>query len=84
MLSIKVRAGRVYGVETTEGMIEAGEIVCNGDLLTPERLESEFDGIFKRKVAPDDPALYICNSGYSEPGSAPPGAIYGISSNTMR
>lgn len=121
VLSIKVRSGRAYGVETTAGVIEADEVVCNGDLLTtarlvpdrlrrkpssvrldayepslsgfvllagvprrydsllhhtvlfPERLESEFSDIFERKVAPDDPALYICNSGYSEPDSAPEG-----------
>lgn len=122
VLSIKVRSGRAYGVETTRGAIEADEVVCNGDLLAtarlvpdrlrrrpaaerldryepslsgfvllagvrrrydsllhhtvffPERLESEFDDIFARRVAPDDPALYICNSGYSERDTAPEGA----------
>lgn len=122
VLSIKVRSGRAYGVETTRGVIEADEVICNGDLLTtsrlvpdrlrrrpaadrleryepslsgfvllagvrrryesllhhtlffPERLESEFDDIFVRRVAPDDPALYICNSGYSENDTAPEGA----------
>ncbi len=122
VLSIKVRSGRAYGVETTEGAIEADEVICNGDLLTtsrlvpdrlrrrssserleryepslsgfvllagvrrryepllhhtvffPERLESEFEDIFARRVAPDDPALYICNSGYSESDTAPEGA----------
>ncbi len=121
VLSIKVRSGRAYGVETTAGVLEAGEIVCNGDLLTtarlvpdrlrrrssssrldayepslsgfvllagvkqrydsllhhtmlfPQQLESEFADIFERKVAPEDPALYICNSGYSEADTAPEG-----------
>ncbi|OWA36131.1 phytoene dehydrogenase [Saccharibacillus sp. O16] len=121
VLSIKVRSGRAYGVETTEGAIEADEVICNGDLLTtarlvpdrlrkrpaaerldryepslsgfvllagvrqryesllhhtvffPERLESEFEDIFTRRVAPEDPALYICNSGYSEADTAPEG-----------
>ncbi|GAB6991264.1 phytoene desaturase family protein [Paenibacillus pini] len=39
----------------------------------PEHYAEEFRDIFEYKLAPKDPALYICHSGYSEPGMAPQG-----------
>ncbi|MBD2847878.1 phytoene desaturase [Paenibacillus sp. IB182496] len=39
----------------------------------PARYGSEFDDIFNHRRAPDDPAVYICHSGHSEPGMAPAG-----------
>ncbi|MHA7962605.1 phytoene desaturase family protein [Paenibacillus sp. CAU 1782] len=40
----------------------------------PPLYGDEFADIFGRLTAPSDPAIYICHSGYSEPGMAPPGS----------
>jgi phytoene desaturase len=39
----------------------------------PRDYAAEFEAIFQRQTAPDDPTLYICWNGYSEPNSAPEG-----------
>ncbi|MGO4693105.1 phytoene desaturase family protein [Paenibacillus sp. 2TAB26] len=39
----------------------------------PEHYGSEFDDIFQQRRAPQNPAIYICHSGYSEDGMAPAG-----------
>lgn len=39
----------------------------------PADYGEEFQDIFVRGRAPSDPAIYICHSGYSEPGMAPEG-----------
>lgn len=39
----------------------------------PESYGSEFEDIFRRGIAASDPAIYICHSGYSEPGMSPEG-----------
>lgn len=56
------------------GLKRRHDSLLHHTMFFPQRLESEFDDIFRRKVAPDDPALYICNSGYSEADTAPEGA----------
>ncbi len=40
----------------------------------PSMYGGEFSDIFQRLTAPTDPAIYICHSGYSEAGMAPPGS----------
>lgn len=120
---IVVRAGRVTGVETTQGEEPADIVVANGDVLSvcgellnerdrpqmtdariagyepslsgfvhllgvrraypqlahhtvffPEAYGTEFEDIFRRRVAPRTPAIYVCHAGASDPGVAPEGA----------
>ncbi|GGH64777.1 phytoene desaturase [Paenibacillus silvae] len=120
---IVVRNGKVVGVDTDRGLMEADRIVANGDVLSvnrlllapehrkrmndariakyepsisgfvtlagvrrqygqllhhtvffPERYEPEFEHIFRDRMMPADPTIYICYSGYSESGMAPAGA----------
>ncbi|WP_084783678.1 NAD(P)/FAD-dependent oxidoreductase [Paenibacillus sp. FJAT-26967] len=44
------------------------------NLFFPDRYESEAADIFSNKIWPRDPALYICNSAYTEPGRARDGS----------
>lgn len=39
----------------------------------PEHYGGEFHDIFKKRQPAVDPAIYVCHSGYSEPGAAPAG-----------
>ncbi|MEK3884635.1 phytoene desaturase family protein [Paenibacillus sp. PL2-23] len=39
----------------------------------PEYYELEFEHIFHQQKPPADPAVYVCHSGYSEPGMSPEG-----------
>ncbi|GGM40765.1 diapolycopene oxygenase [Paraliobacillus quinghaiensis] len=40
------------------------------NIFFPDDYKREFDAIFKDKKMPVDPAIYICNSSYSEPSRA--------------
>lgn len=39
----------------------------------PQDYAQEFEDIFKRRIAPTDPTIYICWNGYSETNTAPEG-----------
>ncbi|WP_028596460.1 phytoene desaturase family protein [Paenibacillus assamensis] len=43
------------------------------NVFFPQQYGSEFDDIFIKGIAPIDPAIYVCHSGYSEAGMAPIG-----------
>jgi len=48
------------------------------EVLLPNGFEATLDAIMKRKMIPDDPALYVCVPTRSDPSLAPPGhdAVY--------
>lgn len=49
------------------------EALLHHTVFFPETYEHEFYDIFAARRPPRDPAVYICHSGYSEPGAAPEG-----------
>lgn len=50
------------------------ERLLHHTVLFSEDYKREFDDIFRQKRMPNDPTLYICYSGASEPSMAPDGA----------
>ncbi|WP_422660917.1 phytoene desaturase family protein [Paenibacillus sp. EC2-1] len=49
------------------------EQLLHHNVYFPEHYEQEFQDIFGALVAPSNPTIYICHSGYSEPSMAPEG-----------
>lgn len=62
------------GFAVLSGVRSVFPILRHHTVFYPDDYGSEFTDIFKRRIAPEDPAIYVCNSGYSEPGMAPPGS----------
>ncbi|PZD94081.1 phytoene desaturase [Paenibacillus sambharensis] len=55
------------------GVQRSYEQLLHHNVLFPGVYEEEFDSIFRRKQAPQDPAVYVCHPAYSEPDAAPSG-----------
>ncbi|WP_353854863.1 phytoene desaturase family protein [Bacillus sp. Bos-x628] len=49
------------------GVPKVYEQLSHHNVFFPENYEQEFKDIFQRKQLPNDPTLYICYSGHSEP-----------------
>lgn len=49
------------------GVPKAYEQLSHHNVFFPENYEQEFKDIFQKKQLPQDPTLYICYSGHSEP-----------------
>ncbi|WP_224925538.1 phytoene desaturase family protein [Bacillus pumilus] len=49
------------------GVPKVYDQLSHHNVFFPENYEQEFKDIFQQKQLPQDPALYICYSGYSEP-----------------
>ncbi|MCM3786069.1 phytoene desaturase family protein [Neobacillus mesonae] len=61
------------GFVTLCGVRRQYEQLHHHTVFFPQKYEREFTDIFHRRKAPQDPTLYLCYSGYSEPGMAPEG-----------
>ncbi|MCL6601930.1 MAG: phytoene desaturase [Paenibacillus sp.] len=61
------------GFVTLAGVPRRYDELLHHTVFYPEQYETEFRDIFVRKQPPQDPTVYICYSGYSEPGMAPEG-----------
>lgn len=62
------------GLVTLAGVKRKYDTLLHHTVFFPERYEPEFKDIFKDRRPPHQPAVYVCHSGYSEPGMAPEGA----------
>ncbi|WP_018884121.1 phytoene desaturase family protein [Paenibacillus massiliensis] len=60
------------GFVTLAGIPRQYELLRHHTVFFPENYEQEFESIFVQKQPPVDPTIYICYSGYSEAGLAPP------------
>ncbi|TYP79505.1 phytoene desaturase family protein [Paenibacillus methanolicus] len=56
------------------GVKQTYPLLRHHTVFFPERYGEEFDAIFREQRPPREPALYICNTSYSEAGLAPEGA----------
>ncbi|WP_341282142.1 phytoene desaturase family protein [Paenibacillus sp. FSL H8-0537] len=61
------------GFVTLAGIRRRYDKLLHHTVFYPQRYGEEFEAIFERRVAPADPAIYICCSAYSEPDMAPEG-----------
>jgi phytoene dehydrogenase-like protein len=61
------------GLVTLAGVPRTYDTLLHHTVFFPENYEQEFKDIFEHKRPPQQPAVYVCHSGYSEPGLAPPG-----------
>ncbi|WNS42609.1 phytoene desaturase family protein [Paenibacillus sp. MMS20-IR301] len=61
------------GLITLAGVPRTYAGLLHHTVFFPEHYEQEFKDIFEHKRPPQQPAVYVCHSGYSEPGLAPPG-----------
>ncbi|MCC5914470.1 MAG: phytoene desaturase [Balneolaceae bacterium] len=48
--------------------------LCHHNIFFSDDYEREFDDIFKRKVMPEDPTIYLANTSYTDPDHAPEGS----------
>lgn len=62
------------GFVTLAGVPRQYDALLHHTVFFPEHYEPEFRDIFDRKRPPQEPAIYVCHSGYSEPGMAPEGS----------
>lgn len=61
------------GLVTLAGVKRKYESLLHHTVFFPEHYGQEFEDIFMHKLPPRQPAVYVCYSGYSEPGMAPEG-----------
>ncbi|MEI2399911.1 phytoene desaturase family protein [Paenibacillus phytohabitans] len=61
------------GLVTLAGVPRRYDTLLHHTVFFPENYEQEFKDIFEHKRPPQQPAVYVCHSGYSEPELAPPG-----------
>lgn len=61
------------GLVTLAGVRRRYPKLLHHTVFFPEDYKSEFQDIFNKRRTPADPAVYVCHSGYSERGMAPPG-----------
>ncbi|MCU6709998.1 phytoene desaturase family protein [Paenibacillus sp. J5C_2022] len=61
------------GYAVLAGVRRVYDRLLHHTVFFPERYGSEFEDIFRRKRLPAAPAIYVCYSGYSQPGMAPEG-----------
>ncbi|WP_277468177.1 MULTISPECIES: phytoene desaturase family protein [unclassified Paenibacillus] len=59
------------GLVTLAGVRRKYEQLLHHTVFFPEQYEPEFTDIFDKRRPPQNPAVYVCYSGYSEPGMAP-------------
>ncbi|WP_211747420.1 phytoene desaturase family protein [Paenibacillus sp. Marseille-Q4541] len=62
------------GFVTLAGIQRQYDKLHHHTVFFPKNYRAEFTDIFSKKRAPEDPTLYLCYSGYSEPDLAPDGA----------
>lgn len=62
------------GFVTLAGVPRQYDALLHHTVFFPEHYEPEFRDIFHRKRPPQEPAIYVCHSGYSELGMAPEGS----------
>lgn len=55
------------------GLDKTYEQLVHHNIFFSENYEYEFEQIFKDKVMPDDPTIYVANTSYSDPTHAPDG-----------
>jgi phytoene desaturase len=56
------------------GVPAVHEPLLHHTVFYPTRYGTEFDDIFRLRRLPEDPAIYVCNSSWSEPAAAPQGS----------
>ncbi|MFC3747502.1 phytoene desaturase family protein [Paenibacillus sp. GCM10012306] len=61
------------GFVTLAGVSRQYDVLRHHTVFFPEQYELEFQAIFDEKRPPQNPAVYVCHSGYSETGMAPAG-----------
>lgn len=61
------------GFVTLAGVRRKYDSLLHHTIFFPEHYEQEFKDIFEHQRPPQQPAVYVCHSGYSEPGLAPQG-----------
>ncbi|MEI7024186.1 phytoene desaturase family protein [Paenibacillus sp. y28] len=61
------------GFVSLVGSKQTYEQLLHHTVFYPESYGSEFEDIFRKGCPAEDPAIYICHSGYSESGMAPGG-----------
>ncbi|WP_042202367.1 phytoene desaturase family protein [Paenibacillus camerounensis] len=59
------------GLVTLAGVRRKYEQLLHHTVFFPEQYEPEFTDIFAKRRPPQNPAVYVCHSGCSEPGMAP-------------
>lgn len=62
------------GFVTLAGVPRTYPILHHHTVFYPSHYAEEFVNIFERRLPPSEPTIYICHSGYSEPGMAPKGS----------
>ncbi|MEK3900478.1 phytoene desaturase family protein [Paenibacillus sp. FSL R7-0179] len=61
------------GLVTLAGVPRTYDALLHHTVFFPENYEQEFKDIFEHKRPPQQPTVYVCHSGYSEPEMAPAG-----------
>ncbi|WP_229521768.1 phytoene desaturase family protein [Paenibacillus monticola] len=61
------------GLVTLAGVPQKYSALLHHTVFFPEQYEPEFKDVFEQKRPPQNPTVYVCHSGYSEPGMAPEG-----------
>ena len=61
------------GFAIAAGVAKTFPQLVHHNVFFPEQYENEFRDLFDRKKAPEQPAVYICFTGYSDSGMAPEG-----------
>ncbi len=61
------------GLVTLAGVPRMYDTLLHHTVFFPEHYEQEFKDIFEHRRPPQQPTVYVCHSGYSEPGMAPVG-----------